>query len=123
MASDSKDDDPRQGDPQDDDPEDADPGLARARTRLAWARTALAFAALGVTVLRKDVADGLIVLATVPLVWAVGYFLLRAADPDRSQTRLLLVTASVILAAVLATFVAFLGHAPASLDQIFPRHG
>jgi len=107
----------------DHDPEDLDPGLARERTRLAWARTAIAFAAVGAGVVRKDVIDGLIVLAGAPLVWAVGYFAVRSRRPEQIPRRLLLVTVSVIVTAVLATVVAFLGHAPASLDQILPRHG
>ena len=106
-----------------DDPEDLDPGLARERTRLAWARTAIAIAAVGVAVLRKDVLDGLIVLAGVPLVWAVGHFAVRQTRPEEKSARLLIVTISVIVTAAVATVIAFLGHSPASLDQILPRHG
>jgi len=107
----------------DHDPEDLDPGLARERTRLAWARTAIAFAAVGAGVVRKDVIDGLIVLAGAPLVWAIGRYAVRNRRPDQISGRLLVVTLSVIVTAVLATVVAFLGNAPASLDQILPRHG
>ena len=109
--------------PPPDDPEFADPGLARERTRLAWSRTAIAFAALGAAVLRKDVIDGLIVLAGAPLVWAVGRFAARESRPEQKSARLLVVSLTVIGAAVVAALVAFLGHAPASLDQILPRHG
>jgi uncharacterized membrane protein YidH (DUF202 family) len=106
-----------------DDPEDLDPGLARERTRLAWARTAIAFAAVGAVVVRKDVIDGLVVLAGAPLIWAIGHFAVLRKRPEQASGRLLAVTVSVIVAAALATLVAFLGHSPASLDQILPRHG
>jgi uncharacterized membrane protein YidH (DUF202 family) len=106
-----------------DDPEDLDRGLAAERTRLAWARTAVAFAALGAVVLRKDVIDGLIVLAGAPLVWALGRFASREVRPEARPARLLVVSLTVIAAAAVAALVAFLGHAPASLDQILPRHG
>jgi uncharacterized membrane protein YidH (DUF202 family) len=105
------------------DPEDLDPGLARERTRLAWARTAIAFAAVGAVVVRKDVIDGLVVLAGAPLVWAIGHFAVLHKRPEQASRRLLVVTLSVIATAALATLVAFLGHSPASLDQILPRHG
>jgi len=122
-ASDPQDRDPGDRDPGDRDPEDLDPGLAKERTRLAWARTAIAFAAVGAVVVRKDVIDGLIVLAGAPLIWAMGRFAVRKKRPEQASARLLVVTVSVIVTAVLATLVAFLGHSPASLDQIFPRHG
>jgi uncharacterized membrane protein YidH (DUF202 family) len=107
----------------DNDPEDLDPGLARERTRLAWARTAIAFAAVGAAVVRKDVIDGLVVLVGAPLVWAIGHLAARRRRPEQISGRLLVVTIAVIVTAVLATLVAFLGHSPASLDQILPRHG
>jgi uncharacterized membrane protein YidH (DUF202 family) len=103
-----------------DDPEDADPGLARERTRLAWARTALAFAAVGAAMLRRELIPGLIVLATTPLIWAVGRFA-SASHVPRGRPRpgrLLVVTVTVTLVAVLAVVVAFLGHSPASLRQL-----
>lgn len=106
-----------------DDPEDLDPGLARERTRLAWARTAIAFAAVGAVVLRKDVLDGLLVLVGAPLVWAIGRLAARQQRPEQASARLLVVTVCVIVTAAVATLVAFLGHSPASLDQILPRHG
>jgi uncharacterized membrane protein YidH (DUF202 family) len=102
---------------------DSDPGLARERTRLAWSRTVLAFAAVGIVVLRKDVAAGVIVLATAPVVWLVGHVVAREARPERKSARLLVVTASVIVTAIVALLVAFLSHSPGSLDEIFPRHG
>jgi uncharacterized membrane protein YidH (DUF202 family) len=51
---------------------DSDPGLAAERTRMAWTRTALAFAAVGAVVLRTSIPAGLVVLATCPLIWALG---------------------------------------------------
>jgi uncharacterized membrane protein YidH (DUF202 family) len=108
-----------------DDPEDADPGLARERTRLAWTRTAIAFGALGVALLRKELAGGLVVLGLGPLVWLAGQLAGRhgSAGQVPQSRRLLLVTASVVLAAVLAAAIAFLAHGPASLRDLFPLHG
>jgi hypothetical protein len=37
--------------------------------------------------------------------------------------RLLLVTVTVTVVALLALVVALLGHSPSSLDQLLPRHG
>lgn len=107
----------------DDDPEDADPGLARERTRLAWTRTAIAFAALGVAILRKDLVTGVIVLAVVPLVWATGRVATRVSRPDQLARRLLTMTVIVVAVSLLAMVLALVGHAPASLDQLLPRHG
>lgn len=109
--------------PPPDDPEDLDPGLARERTRLAWARTAIAFGALGAAVLKKEVIDGLVVLAAAPLVWAIGRFAVRASRPEQLSRRLLLVTLTVIVTAAVAVLVALLGHSPDSLDQLLPLHG
>jgi uncharacterized membrane protein YidH (DUF202 family) len=106
-----------------DDPEFVDPGLARERTRLAWARTAIAFAALGAAVLKKEVAEGLLVLAAAPIVWAIGRFAVRTSRPDQLSRRLLLVTLTVIATATIAMVVALLGHSPGSLDQLLPLHG
>lgn len=101
-----------------DDPEDADPGLARERTRLAWARTAITFAAVGAAMLRQEPIAGLIVLATTPLIWAVGRFASHLPRGQPLPGRLLVVTATVTLVAVLALVAAFLGHGPASLRQL-----
>ncbi|HEY1616946.1 MAG TPA: DUF202 domain-containing protein [Streptosporangiaceae bacterium] len=108
-----------------DDPEDADPGLARERTRLAWTRTAIAFGALGVALLRKELAGGLVVLGLGPLVWLAGQVAGQHGTARRApqSRRLLLVTASVVLAAVLAAAVALLARGPASLHDLFPLHG
>ena len=98
-----------------DDPEDADPGLARERTRLAWARTSIAFAAVGAAMLKREVIPGLIVLATAPLVWAVGSFATRVRP---RPGRLLVVTVIVTAIALVAMAVVFLGQAPVSLRQL-----
>jgi uncharacterized membrane protein YidH (DUF202 family) len=100
-----------------DDPEDADPGLARERTRLAWARTSIAFAAVGAVMLKTEVVPGLIVLATAPLVWAVGQFAGRSLAGPRPG-RLLVVTVIVTAIAVLAVVAVLVGHAPVSLRQL-----
>ena len=75
--------------------EDADPGLARVRTSLAWTRTALSFAAVGAVALRKDVIAGLLILATVPVIWRVGRL-----DHHRPG-RLRLVTATIVAVSAL----------------------
>jgi uncharacterized membrane protein YidH (DUF202 family) len=80
--------------------EDADPGLARVRTSLAWTRTALSFAAVGVVALRKDVIAGLLILATVPVIWRLG----RLAH--HRPGRLRLVTATIVAVALVALIVA-----------------
>jgi uncharacterized membrane protein YidH (DUF202 family) len=102
-----------------DDPEDADPGLARERTRLAWTRTALAFAAVGVAVLRKEVIPGVIVLATTPLIYAVGQFASHTAPGSGPRPgRLLVVTVTITLVAALAVIAALLSHGPTSLHDL-----
>ncbi len=104
--------------------EDLDPGLATERTTLAWARTAIAFAAVGAAMLRKEPVAGVIVLAMTPVIWALGRFVgQRAARPELVSRRLLLVTVIVVAVSVLAVGVALLGHSPASLSQLLPRHG
>jgi uncharacterized membrane protein YidH (DUF202 family) len=106
-----------------DDPEDLDPGLARERTSLAWTRTAIAFAAVGAGALRTEPITGLIVLAMAPVVWALGRFASQAVAPDRLTRRLLLVTVTITAVALLALAAAVFGRGPASLDQLFRRHG
>jgi uncharacterized membrane protein YidH (DUF202 family) len=101
-----------------DDPEDVDPGLAGERTRLAWARTSIAFAAVGAAMLRRELIPGLIVLATTPLIWAVGSFASHLPRGRPRPGRLLVVTVTVTLVAALAVVAAFLGHGPASLRQL-----
>ena len=82
------------------DREDADPGLARIRTSLAWTRTALSFAAVGGVALKKDVIAGLLILATVPVIWRLG----RLAH--HRPGRLMLVTAAIVAVAIVALVVA-----------------
>ncbi len=84
-----------------DDYEDADPGLARARTSLAWTRTALSFAAVGAVLLKRDIVAGLIVMATVPVIWELG----RLAH--HRPGRLRLVTATIVAVAAVALAAAF----------------
>ena len=80
--------------------EDADPGLARVRTSLAWTRTALSFAAVGAVALRKDVIAGLLIVATVPVIWRVGRL-----DPHRPG-RIRLVTTAIVAVSLVALVVA-----------------
>jgi uncharacterized membrane protein YidH (DUF202 family) len=82
-------------------PDPADPGSARARTSLAWTRTALSFAAVGGVVLKKELIPGLIILATVPVIWQLG----RLAH---HRGRLELVTATIVAVALVALLVAIL---------------
>ena len=82
------------------DREDADPGLARIRTSLAWTRTALSFAAVGAVALKKDVIAGLLILATVPVIWRLGRL-----DHHRPG-RIRLVTATIVAVSLVALAVA-----------------
>jgi uncharacterized membrane protein YidH (DUF202 family) len=82
--------------------DDADPGLARARTSLAWTRTALSFAAVGAVALKKDVIAGVLIIATVPVIWRLG----RIAH--HRPGRLRLVTATIVAVSVVALVVALI---------------
>jgi uncharacterized membrane protein YidH (DUF202 family) len=80
---------------------DPDPGLARQRTALAWSRTAIAFAALGGVVLKRDVAEGLIIMAAAPAVWRLGQL------KHHLRGRLELVTITIVLVSAIALVLAF----------------
>ena len=108
-----------------DDPEERDAGLARERTSLSWTRTAIAFAALGGTVLKVNLATGLIILAVAPVIWQLGR-VSRGAIPgaegqppamaEVSATRLFLITVSIVGVALLCLVIAILGRsAPGAL--------
>ena len=98
-----------------DDPDERDAGLARERTSLAWTRTAIAFGALGGTVLKVNVASGLIILAIAPVVWQLGRVTqgggagtgLRAVG----ATRLFLITVSIVAVSLLCLIIAIFGKA------------
>jgi uncharacterized membrane protein YidH (DUF202 family) len=92
------------------DPEDLSPGTAAERTRLAWERTAIAFGAVGLVMLREEPVAGGLVLATTPLIWALGRYVSRTAVPQQRARRLLLVTVAVTGVAALAVVAAFIGH-------------
>ena len=104
-----------------DDPEDLAPGVARERTKLAWTRTSIAFAALGAILLRFEPVIGIVVLAAVPLVWALGRVAVRQTRPELLSRRLLLVAVIVTAVSLLAVVVAVTGHGPASLEQLLHR--
>ena len=95
---------------QSDDPEDLDPGLARERTRLAWLRTAISFAAVGLAVLKINIAGGVAVLALVPLIWQSGRASGRAAG-GRGRPRQLLLAAVAVTAVAVVALVIVLTHA------------
>jgi uncharacterized membrane protein YidH (DUF202 family) len=77
------------------DPGPADPGLAQARTSLAWTRTTLAFAAIGLLILRRDVAAGLVILALSALVWAAGRVATVQGQARARPGRLLVIALAV----------------------------
>jgi hypothetical protein len=58
-----------------------------------------------------------------PVVWTLGRFASHEARAELSARRLLVVTVLVTLVSLLAAVVAVVGHPPASLSQLFPRHG
>ncbi len=82
------------------DDEDGVPGLAQERTSLAWTRTALSFAAVGGVVLKTDLVPGLLIMAAAPAIWQLGRLAYHVPG------RLRLVTATIVVAAVLALAVA-----------------
>ena len=67
---------------------------------LAWTRTAISFAAVGGVVLKKDVIPGLILLALAPTIYVVG----RLAY--HRQARLKMVTATIVVVALVALVIA-----------------
>jgi uncharacterized membrane protein YidH (DUF202 family) len=76
-----------------------DAGLALERTTLAWTRTAISFAAVGGVVLKREVIPGLILLAVVPVIYAVGR--LAYGRPGKLK----LVTATIVAVALVALVV------------------
>ena len=108
-----------------DGPEERDSGLARERTSLSWTRTAISFAALGGTVLKVNLATGLIILVIAPVIWQLGR-VARGGPPgaggqpsamaEASATRLFLITVSIVGVALLCLVIAILGRsAPGAL--------
>ena len=93
-----------------DDPEDLSPGAAAERTRLAWQRTAIAFGAVGLVMLRREPAAGVLVLVATPLIWVLGRYVSHTVPPQQRARRLLLVTVAVTGVAVVAVVAALLGH-------------
>ena len=83
--------------------EESDPGLARARTSLAWTRTALSFAAVGGVVLKEDLVPGLLIMAAAPVIWQLGRL------DHHLPGRLRLVTATIVVVALVALAVAVVG--------------
>ena len=78
-----------------------DPGLARERTSLSWTRTAISFAAVGGVVLKRAVVPGLILLALAPVIYVLGR--LAYSRPDKLK----LVTATIVVVALVALVVSF----------------
>ncbi len=78
-----------------------DRGLAKERTELAWTRTAISFAAVGGVLLKREVIPGLILLALAVAIWQLG----RLAH--YRQERLKLMTAAIVVVALVALVVSF----------------
>ena len=106
---------------QSDDPEDRDPGLAEERTRLAWVRTAISFAAVGVALLKVDVALGVTVLAMVPLIWLTGRRMAWHSPHGENRSRILLLIALGIAAIAIVVLVIVLSHGYS--PGFHPPHG
>lgn len=85
------------------------------RTRLAWTRTAIAFAALGAAMLRSSPVGGSVVLALSVPVWAA---VRGSVLPSRSPRGLLLVTAIVVVVALVALAITLLGPGPESFGEL-----
>jgi uncharacterized membrane protein YidH (DUF202 family) len=88
------------------------------RTRLAWTRTAVAFLAIGGAMLKSSPVAGFAVLLTSLPVWAVARRTDRTRLAASSPSGLRLVTATVVLVALVALVVAIFGHSPDSLGQL-----
>jgi hypothetical protein len=102
-----------------DDPDETGAGGDPAnRTRLAWTRTAIAFAAIGAAMLRSSPAGGAIVLALSIPIWGAVRSTRRLAAGAPATRGLRLVTAIVVLVAVVALIVALAGHAPDTLAEL-----
>jgi uncharacterized membrane protein YidH (DUF202 family) len=102
----------RRGSDVPEDIEAADPGLARARTRLAWTRSSISFAAIGVALLKDKPVIGGPVLILSAAIWSIGLMpadLSQTGRANLTRRRVQLVTAGVILIALAALAIAFLG--------------
>jgi hypothetical protein len=75
---------------------------------MAWTRTALAFGAVGAIILRTSVVAGAVVLATSPLIYVLGVLARPGAGAERSAGRLRLVSATIVVVALVALVVAAL---------------
>ncbi len=73
---------------------------------MAWARTALAFGAVGGIILKTSVIPGLVVLAMTPVVYVLGALARPDAHAGHSAGRLRLISATIVMVAVVALAVA-----------------
>jgi uncharacterized membrane protein YidH (DUF202 family) len=87
-----------------------DERLAADRTKMAWTRTALAFGAVGGIILRTSVVPGIVVLATSPLIYVLGILARPDAEAKHAAGRLRLVSASIIVVALVALAVSVFAH-------------
>jgi uncharacterized membrane protein len=94
----------------DDDLEDADPVLANERTELAWTRSAISFFALGIAILKIRPVVGIPLLAFSAVVWLIGRMSPARDQPATAARRILLVTVSVCVLALVSLVLAFVGH-------------
>jgi len=90
---------------------DEDSGLAAERTALAWTRTALSFGAVGGVIARTHAIIGVIVIGIAPVIWQLGRLAAGRAPPDQTTRRTRLITATILLVAVIALIVASFGKA------------
>jgi len=75
----------------------------------------MAFAALGAAMLKSSPLGGGVVLALSVPVWAAGR---RLPRPGAAPRRLFVVSATVVIIALVALAVALLGPGPASLGEL-----
>jgi hypothetical protein len=75
---------------------------------MAWTRTALAFGAVGGIILKTSVVPGIVVLATCPLIYVLGILARPGPEAQHAAGRLRLVSATIVVIALVALVVAAL---------------
>jgi len=95
--------------------ESSDRGLARERTTLAWTRSSIAFAAMGVAILKQRPVIGAPLLILSAVIWTAGRARRRPQLAGLAPRRVLFVTISVTVIAVIALVIALAGPSPRGL--------